>query len=476
MKILILNNKIEDNTFLKSQFGISEYRELFIGKDTYIKNLVEKLKIFSDDDSRIVLVDKFPSNVHELEEKVGVLNDEDQVFFYKTCYYPVDSEKLSLIFEKSLYTQNLVQFNDLETAYKLTFKEFKEKQFKDLEKDSLIINLQKNFLDIKKTSDILQLFSNNFELRFFNHLKEDQNYFLKSSKKKDKMQAEYNFLSNLPSNLKPFYPQVGELRIQSDSCSYQIEKIYMFDLSKLLINGILKKETVLDKVLEKLCSYLSSIPTLKFAKEEKEKAIRKDILEKNEERFQELSKLEVITKLDSFAKILGFETAENFHNLVQDELKKNIPGLIKDDFYFSHGDLCFSNILFDPNSFSIKFIDPRGYLKDQNESFRTVYYDLAKLSHSFHGLYDLIIYDLIEIVFDNDGELGFNHLLDDHYKNLLQNKFDEFITLLGYDIKLIRLVESSLFLSMIPLHQDSQKKMLAQFIQATKSFSDFQDL
>ncbi|MBD6984623.1 capsular biosynthesis protein, partial [Vibrio parahaemolyticus] len=57
-----------------------------------------------------------------------------------------------------------------------------------------------------------------------------------------------------------------------------------------------------------------------------------------------------------------------------------------------HGDLCFSNILYDFRAKKIKVIDPRGITP---EGVKTIYgdlkYDLAKLSHSILGLYDYII-------------------------------------------------------------------------------------
>ncbi|EER46663.1 hypothetical protein AM305_11535, partial [Actinobacillus minor NM305] len=82
-----------------------------------------------------------------------------------------------------------------------------------------------------------------------------------------------------------------------------------------------------------------------------------------------------------------------------------------------HGDLCFSNIMYDSRSHGIKVIDPRGLTVNQE---LTIYgnqtYDLAKLCHSFIGLYDFIIADSfsleksenlgVKLIFNIDSRLA----------------------------------------------------------------------
>ncbi len=54
-----------------------------------------------------------------------------------------------------------------------------------------------------------------------------------------------------------------------------------------------------------------------------------------------------------------------------------------------HGDLCFSNILFDTCSDCIKLIDPRASIsRDEPRLVGDLRYDLSKLAHSVLGLYD----------------------------------------------------------------------------------------
>ena len=63
-----------------------------------------------------------------------------------------------------------------------------------------------------------------------------------------------------------------------------------------------------------------------------------------------------------------------------------------DDIGFWHGDFHFGNIFSDRNQGSIKVIDPRGSVdSDSPCAFGDIRYDMAKLSHSITGLYDLIL-------------------------------------------------------------------------------------
>jgi len=66
-----------------------------------------------------------------------------------------------------------------------------------------------------------------------------------------------------------------------------------------------------------------------------------------------------------------------------------------------HGDLCFSNMLFDKNTELLMLIDPKGALNEA-EIWTDPYYDIAKLSHSICGMYDLFNNGLYSLDIDDD--------------------------------------------------------------------------
>lgn len=130
-----------------------------------------------------------------------------------------------------------------------------------------------------------------------------------------------------------------------------------------------------------------------------------------------------------------------------------------------HGDFCFSNILYDPNTQNFKLIDPRGGSSIE-ELFDDPLYDIAKLSHSVLGNYDWINSLLFNIKINPslglsiDYDFEFNNI--DPYKVKFISRLKEY----GYSIKDIRLLEASLFLSMLPLHIDYPNKILGFLLNA----------
>ena len=78
--------------------------------------------------------------------------------------------------------------------------------------------------------------------------------------------------------------------------------------------------------------------------------------------------------------------------------------------------------------------------------------------HSLDGKYDLIVEDLFEVNL-TDEEINyriFYNQKQDDIKNLFYEKLKEY----EIDRKKIQLIESLLFLSMVPLHSDSYDRQL----------------
>lgn len=159
-------------------------------------------------------------------------------------------------------------------------------------------------------------------------------------------------------------------------------------------------------------------------------------------------------------------------NIIENDLDKYI--MTSDAYRIIHGDLCFSNILVDDNLSSIKLIDPRG-----NFGKSTIYgdfrYDLAKLLHSFDGMYDFIITDKFDISIQSKlgiDTISFNIGTPYIKYDLLECfslVFSEEINLIS--INELRLIESLLFFSMIPLHSDFPSRQLAMLFNAIQLFS-----
>lgn len=138
-------------------------------------------------------------------------------------------------------------------------------------------------------------------------------------------------------------------------------------------------------------------------------------------------------------------------------LSKEIPAKLCNinRFTIIHGDLCFTNMLIDDNYSFIKLIDPRGKF-GKFDIYGDSRYDLAKLFHSVDGKYDFIIKNMFELEYDENSNIikfKINTLQKDFdLYELIQTVFKKEI---GNQKSNIEFIESLLFLSMIPLHNEN---------------------
>jgi hypothetical protein len=138
----------------------------------------------------------------------------------------------------------------------------------------------------------------------------------------------------------------------------------------------------------------------------------------------------------------------------------------------SHGDLCFSNILYSPSTQTFQLIDPRG-ADSEEEIYSDAYYDVAKLSHSVLGGYDFIMADLYELVHAED--LGVRVALEHAASDALRARFAAALGEAGFDVALVRVCEASLFLSMLPLHIDAPKRVAALALRAREILAELRE-
>ena len=128
-------------------------------------------------------------------------------------------------------------------------------------------------------------------------------------------------------------------------------------------------------------------------------------------------------------------------------------------FCIIHGDLCFSNILFDRRTGVSKLIDPRGKF-GEFDVYGDSGYDCAKLCHSVLGNYDFFVQDQFDLVETENGyTCTANHQV--HHSRIRNLFIQLFEQKTDHELLQIRFVESLLFLSMVPLHDDNPRAQLA---------------
>lgn len=309
--------------------------------------------------------------------------------------------------------------------------------------------------------------------RSFNSLLIDSGVVTKSSTNHKKMQAEINWFKSLPVNLKKFVPQFIDEGIGSDGLTpyYCLEFMPILPLNELYVHG--RNPAVFWKnIFDLVQKYF-------------EKARSSDVmLDKNFDRIKNSSdrlyKDKTLSRIAKYAKDVNLDLNKSIsyqgtllgsvNDVMNDSIQKtlNLPCVAT----IMHGDLCFSNMLFDARGQRIKLIDPRGI--DEDDSLTILgnqTYDLAKLTHSVIGMYDFIIAgryrlvengDNVEIEFDIDDRLS---LIQQNYLNTV---FFENIT-----VKQVMPAVVLLFLSMLPLHDDRPDRQKAMLINAFRLYHDF---
>lgn len=116
-----------------------------------------------------------------------------------------------------------------------------------------------------------------------------------------------------------------------------------------------------------------------------------------------------------------------------------------------HGDMVFSNIMYDITTDDIKLIDPRGDFNG-NIIYGDIDYDIAKLAQCIIGDYDYIVSDLFYL----DGD-KYSFFLDKD-KSFKENLFDDIVKY--YNKKDILFLTAFQFMTMIPLHSENENHQI----------------
>ena len=299
--------------------------------------------------------------------------------------------------------------------------------------------------------------------REFNHITIDKNRGIlsKCSDDKDKLIGEILWYLKLPADIEYVRPRIfsystsyHEPYVSMEYYAYHtVHELFLYgDLGYPQWREIFERIRFIYRDFQRYSVCDSGIP----------KALEEVYLEKTKKR---LSALRQDTGFQAF-----FQMPMKINGVMYlplDEicrrLSKEVPCRLYDVevFHIIHGDLCFANIMVDANFSFIKVIDPRGKF-GRYDIYGDQRYELAKLFHSVDGKYDFIIKDLFDLEAVPEQAVVDYRILDrkrgfDLYE-IFQNVFEEEI---GADKGKIELIEALLFLSMIPLHQESLRHQYA---------------
>ncbi len=321
-------------------------------------------------------------------------------------------------------------------------------------------------IDISIVSNFIQCITGNFDSRYFNTLKENEYTLVKSSANKKKIKAEYTFFHLLPEDMKYWFVMPFNYCESEDSASYTMERLHMTDLAIKWVHGSMEIAEF-EELLDKYFFFFKSRHWKECSKEDYLRISNDLYVHKVKDRIAKLKEHEEYKK---FARLLS-GTDFDIDLLMNRyfELKKIIEA--RTDYpnrlVIGHGDPCFANALYNKSTQTLKFIDPKGAIKE-SDLWTNPYYDVAKLSHSVCGRYDFFNNGLFDIKispnFLYELEIPFDNRI---YIHVFKQKLEEN----GYDYLTVRIYEASLFLSMLPLHIDNPHKVFG-FILNVKNILD----
>ena len=306
--------------------------------------------------------------------------------------------------------------------------------------------------------------------RSFNDLMIGDRRVRKTGRPAEKIKAEAQWFEALPSRLRVYVPQLLDHgHVDSDGYGYELEYMCMAPLNELYVHG--RNSTAFwSRVFKHLADWLSAcqaaVPLTASERQLVEEDSRGMLEEKTRERMHAYAA--------SCGLSLSAPTRLNGRPLpsLSDILKRCVdaaarvplaPGVM-------HGDLCFSNILFDTRSDCIKVIDPRGLnFRGEPRLLGDLRYDLAKIAHSVIGLYDYIVADAFDV--DDGAGLDFHlRIHADEDAAAIQKLFAGLPLLNGMTARHVAPVTVMLFLSMLPLHQDNPRRQRAMLANALRLF------
>ncbi|MFM4704714.1 hypothetical protein [Aeromonas bivalvium] len=304
--------------------------------------------------------------------------------------------------------------------------------------------------------------------RSFNELEITSRFVKKSSSNQNKIKAESNWFKNIPEDIRFYTPHyLGDGIDSNGSFYYKLEYLYNLALNELYVFAD-TPNVVWSEILNHCFDFIEACYKYHSSSPISSQLDTNSLFaEKTNER------------LSVYMTNKGFSIDDQWdfngqHLSIKEVLSDCHPYLPKTSSpTVMHGDLCFSNIIYDFRTNCIKVIDPRGIDHKGNITIEgDEKYDISKLAHSIIGLYDYIIagYHTTSI---NWLERKISFSMPSMVKHTQLQEF--FIKSVEDRFGVLPLslyaMQVHLFLSMLPLHDDDKARQDALFSNAFRLYT-----
>jgi len=295
--------------------------------------------------------------------------------------------------------------------------------------------------------------------RYFNSLQFDDlaEIVTKKSENKEKLINEINWYEKIPKEILKLVPKILDSNVY-DNPYIKLEYIKYPTLADIWLYSNFSSDFWI-KIIDDLFEIVN-----KFNRYYEDVTIQEYnsiYFEKTIQRIDELIKSNYLFK-EIFHKNFILINGKEFKNwsVIKDEIKLKINDLYKkEDNCIIHGDLYFSNILYDSKNKNFKLIDPRG--KWGQGISGDIKYDIAKIRHSVVGGFDVITNGLYSATYDEKNGIKFDTYKPKNYLVICE-KLDSQIKQ-RWNLDEIKMIEGLLFISMLPLHKDNLERQFALY-------------
>ena len=390
------------------------------------------------------------------------------------CVITKNEEKLNEIFDKKILENNK-KYHALVGCYffnnvnllKNSLDEFKNDE--RLEISSIIKKIKKKeefnsetaqeWLDVGHLENYFSTKQFVLKTRYFNRLQFDESRenVIKTSTNNEKLVNEINWYKQIPDEILDLVPKISDSSVQKNPF-IKLEYIKHPTLSELWLYGEFSsnfwKEIINDLfiIIQKFKKHNHHVTKQEY---------NSIYFQKTQDRINELMQDNQIFK-EIFEQDFIFINSKKQKNwkLMKDQINEKINIMFNEkDNCLIHGDLYFSNILYDSEKRNFKLIDPRG--KWGHGIAGDIKYDIAKIRHSIVGGFDTITNGLYSANYQGPNKIEYNVFVSKNNQTI-RNELDNIIEQ-NWKLDEIKMIEGLLFISMLPLHSDNFERQLALF-------------
>ncbi len=467
--ILIYDDKIKVPENIQTIIGNTSYGKIILKR----KNLFTRLKEIIDEANLDIEILKISTKKEDILSLVDKMPEDITICHLFSNFVVKDSNNFKILLKKLPYINENYKIIQEKETVALAFTSIAEykKFLNDYEK--VISNIEDfinfesievdAFLDIANYNNFLSYISGGFDARFFNSLEGNEYEITKKSTNKKKIKQEYMYYHLLPDEMKKWMIMPYDYKETEKYAMYTMERLHTTDIAIRWTHKAINEEEF-KSILKKAFYYITSRKEKEITKKEYEKIEEELYIKKVKDRITDLKKDELFSKFDMYIKSgTDFNSIDEIFEYYQSLYDKYSTN--KKQKYIAvigHGDLCFANMLYNKDADLLKLIDPKGALTEE-ELWTNPYYDVAKLSHSICGNYDFFNCSSYSIYLDSNLKFKLEVY---HDNKIYKEIFKKYVEESGFDYKLVRLYEASLFLSMLPLHMDNPQKVFGFLLNA----------